>query len=671
MIPVSATPASFPLWVKESFAATEGRDLADLWFRRDGSEGWAAGGGGTILHLKSGRWHVDSVPSAPPVDWTAIAFNAEATLGFAVGSGGWIARYEGHRWSARREVPETQALTAVWVDADGSEAFAVGRGDVALRWFGEHWIRLPLRHDSVKGILLDVVANDRELWVRDSALISVYRRPGYTWLRDLTGYRASRMWAQPGSRAVWAAGVTDPGYEATRYSVLAVRPERTDTVDQIWVMPRAAWMSDTLGCGMVAGFDEPPDGPSLAPYWIYSVGRDLRPFMWPNVDPSADVRAIWVNHDCTAGWAVGSGGYAARLQRRPLRLREMRREGGTIEKLTGRYTLHPDSGVPNPSIDTLQLLHGSDTIRFVRGVHFVLDSTSGSPMAVRITDTGRAQSARFKNKPVALRFIVSYPVSTPAYRVAYEREGSFYVQGRSYRTIVVSLLVVLVVVTLWGLRYWRRGRALLSAAPGQRLQQRLPVAWLSDAIDMVLLLLLGSAGVRRRTFSRYLAEFQRRYVPRYPALPHLRVVECTALGPPGGPAQVEVQSIYKMLMANADRVLWVEDAQGLHGRDLLLQWGAMASRRGDIPVLLQLHDTSPIEDQIRRALQNLGGIPDGLQKVWEAGGFVFLLDDARAEYDESALLGFVQAERGRNFVIVCRSRLANIGACHLALDASL
>jgi hypothetical protein len=669
LVPVPPTPASFPVWEPDSSSVAGGRDLADLWVRPDGREGWAVGGGGVILHLQSGRWQADSVPSTSPVDWTSVAFNAEGTRGFAVGIGGWIARYEGGRWSARQEAPETQALTSVWIDDAGREAFAVGRGGVALRWTAGRWVRLSLRHDSGRGILLDVVATERELWVRDSVLVAVYSRPDHTWLRDFAGYRASRLWSQPSSPAVWIAGVTNPGRADTRYSVLAVRPERTDTLDRIWELPHVAWMGDTLGCGVAAAWGRKPGRRVYSPFWVYSVGRKLKPFMWPNAD-SADVRAIWVNADCTAGWAVGRRGYAARLQRRPLRITEMTLEGGPIEELRGQYTLHLASGVPVPTIDSLQLRHRDEVVTLLPRQHFELNATSGLLPAVHLRPEGRAAALEaFRNKEVTLRFILGYPVSKPAYPVVYERDGSFVLEGRSYRKITVWIAVVLLVVAVWALRFRKRSNTLLTATPGQELQQHLPLQWLRAMLDMVMLARMSSVRAKGRVFSRYLAEFQRRYPHDQTEPPLLRVIECPALGTGNGPVPEHVhwRAVFEKLIRKGDRVLWVDDAQGVHGREMLVRWSAISWEHGHIPVLLQLRDTSPIEDQIRRAFDQLGGISGGMPKVWEAGGFVFLLDDTRAEHDESALLSFIRAERGRNFVIVCRRKLTNVGACHLAL----
>lgn len=669
--PAEGYRASLPVWVQQPPTAAGAVDYADLWMRPNGAEGWAVGDS-VILHLQSGKWHADTIRSGPTVEWLSIAFRSDATVGFAVGAGGWIAQHDtGHLWSVRQVAPEATALTSVWVDDSRQEAFAVGRGGIALRWSQKRWDRLPLRHDSAQGVLLDVVATDRELWVRDSALVAVYDRRDLTWLRDLTGYRTSRLWTQPSSPRVWFTGVTQPAYRADRYAVFSAGADRTDTIKGVWVLPRAAWMGRDPQCGLVTGDGEDTERAVEPPYSVYITGGPTGPYAWALPD-SVDIRALWVNPDCTAGWAVGRRGYVARLEHRRLDVDSMTQEGGRVELLTGRYTLVLDSGVPTPTVDSLHLVHGDAIVRLARGQHFTTDSNGGSPVAVRISDAGRIAAQAFADQKVRLRFYLSYAGSVPAYVVAYDRDGSFYLGGKSplerhRRKILTAIATCAVLLLLWSLPRARWVRRLVFTAQGQAVLNRLKLGWLPEAYAYAL---TERSALRWKFFRHYRQQLQKELPAPGAYSPAVELVDCgVASNETRQSASAEQwKGVMQDLLSRKKGVLWVEDVQGTAGRELLLHWAGLTLKHKLIPVRVDLSKSRPIPDEIRGEWDRLGSIPAGVPPLWEAGGFVLFLDGSGGDAPTDASLRFIEDERERNVVVVSSSVTPPIsGACHLRL----
>jgi hypothetical protein len=669
--PAEGYRASLPVWVQQPPTVAGAADFADLWMRPDGAEGWAVAGS-MILHLQSGKWHADTIRSGPPVEWRSIAFRSDTTMGFAVGEAGWIAQRDTrHQWSARRVAPETTELTSVWVDDRRQEAFAVGRGGVALRWSQKRWDRLRLRHDSAQGILLDVVATDRELWVRDSALIAIYDRRDLTWLQDLTGYRTSRLWTQPSSARVWFTGVTQPAYRADRYAVFSAGADRTDTIKGVWVLPRAAWMGQDPQCGLVTGDGEDTERAVEPPYSVYITGEPTGPYA-STLPQAVDIRALWVNPDCTTGWAVGLRGYVARLGHQRLDVDSMTQEGGRVELLTGRYALVLDSGVPTPEVDSLHLIHDDAIVRLTEGQHFTMDAKDGSPVAVRISDAGRIAAQAFADQKVKLRFFVSYRGSVPAYTVAYDRDGSFYLGGKSLlernrRKILTAIVTCAVLLLLWSLPRARWVRRLVFTAQGQAVLNRLKLGGLPEAYAYAL---TERSALRWKFFRHYRQQLQKELPSSGAHLPAVDVVDCGVASNEtrqSAPAE-QWKGVMQDLLSTKKGVLWVEDVQGAAGRELLLHWAGVALKHKLIPVRVDLSKSRPIADEIRGEWDRLGSIPAGVPALWEAGGFVLLLDGSRGYAPTDALLRFIEDERERNVVVVSSSVTPPIsGVCHLRL----
>ena len=468
--PVEAVPpgpAAFPDWRAEPVGAGA-THLRDAWFRRDGSEGWAVGTGGVILHLAGDRWHPDTLSSgAPPIGFGGVAMSDDARMGFAVGSGGWMARYEGgHRWSAARVANPTDSLAAVWLDPAGVEGYAVGAPGVVLRWSEGRWTPLALPGLPPAAVLVGVGANRGQLWIQDQPRLHVFSRPTFARIRDIPDFEASRLWVQSAGDTIWAGGVapgssgipvSEQGYMVRRYVGGEI-----GSMTGIPVLPGAGWFGTGGRCGIVAG----DDGPHHRLVFISPAGS----FAWPI---AASINAVWTDGECRTGWVVGENGFVARLGTRDLTVKGLREGfGASIEHLTGAHSVMLDSGVPLPEVDSLQLLHHPEPLGLYPASHFSVDTVRAGELRLTFTPEGRARAKRLAGNGVRLRFFLRYPVSDSTwYPVAYDRSEQFVLMPRDgWRSITnwiigLVLLALAVLLARFRARGSRRGPAQPPAPP--------------------------------------------------------------------------------------------------------------------------------------------------------------------------------------------------------------
>ena len=111
--------------------------LSAVWFDATGQQGWAVGGGGTLLQYVDGAWQQDTQGSAVTRNHLyAVWFDATGQQGWAVGVGGTLLQYVDGAWQqdTQGSAVTRNHLTAVWFDATGQQGWAVGVGGTLLQY---------------------------------------------------------------------------------------------------------------------------------------------------------------------------------------------------------------------------------------------------------------------------------------------------------------------------------------------------------------------------------------------------------------------------------------------------------------------------------------------------------------------------------------------------------
>jgi hypothetical protein len=658
--PVDRELAGFPRWDVSNIPEARGSDLNDLWMNVDGTEGWAVGSAGKILHYTDGRWHADTVPAVAPVLWTSIAFTENADMGLAVGNHGWVARYAGgHRWTTGQEGAANDSLTSIWLDDSGSEAFAVGKAGAVLHWKEGRWSRLSLPGISTATMLDDVVGNDEQIWVRAQARVSVFSRAELRWVRNIGNFDASDLWTQPPSQQIWIAGVSLPGGGHPRDTSYTIRryDSGNDSIKLKHLLPLTSWIGNDDKCALVAGPDEKSGTPLGFSGYLAAGGTYL--FRNP---ASIHFSAVWVNPSCSYGWAVGPDGFVGRLRRQPLTLNEIREELGSPADLTARYVLVLDSGVPRPDLDRMRmlLLQGEETIALRPKKHFDVDTLNAYQFRLQMNAGARTETTRIEGQEVKLRLELPYALSDPRYPVLYERSGSFvfakkplWVRYPYLSGVLVLILVVLGVLA--AAARWAPVRRFIFSSTAKDVLEGSRGAYVAKVLKGSIMFV---PPFRRWLFSRY--REQLRYKLQQATAgppPEVEIVQCHTWNLPtaGGGPSATWRTSFEAALKHPKGVLWVEDPSPPSGDNLLRGWATLALEHGKIPVLINLTRTSPIYEQIRVEWDRLGEIPEGMPDLWTAGGFVFLLLGSGELKDPAATEQFTYKEGARNLVVVCRS----------------
>jgi hypothetical protein len=135
------------------FLPEPGGNIADLeavWVSPDGSEAFAAGDLGTILHFENGTW--TSMASGTTQNLRGLGGVCTCAL-YAVGENGTALKYDGNRWSDFSPGGPTN-YNEIWVDAGTGDAFLAGDGGTVMKL--ENGIWSPLSLGSVTENLLSV-----------------------------------------------------------------------------------------------------------------------------------------------------------------------------------------------------------------------------------------------------------------------------------------------------------------------------------------------------------------------------------------------------------------------------------------------------------------------------------------------------------------------------------
>ncbi|MHC4600536.1 MAG: hypothetical protein ACYS47_16190, partial [Planctomycetota bacterium] len=111
----------------------QGMSLYGIW-GMSGSDVFAVGGWGTILHYNGSAWSMQSSGSAVTL---LDVWGASSSDVFAVGMGGTILHYDGSVWTDMNS-PVTVNLTGVW-GTSSTDIFAVGASGTILHYDGLAW----------------------------------------------------------------------------------------------------------------------------------------------------------------------------------------------------------------------------------------------------------------------------------------------------------------------------------------------------------------------------------------------------------------------------------------------------------------------------------------------------------------------------------------------------
>jgi hypothetical protein len=671
--PVDDKAAYFPVWERIIDAAPVGVDLMDLWVRADGAEAWAVGSRNTLLHHMNGKWHRDTLDSSPETQWNSVAFNETGTVGLMVGSGGQMARYAGqHHWVVL-PLASSDSFTSVWLDRGGLQGYVVGRGGVILQFADGRWSAVHLDSPPPSGEFTDVVANDREVWVRERKHLTVYSRPELKKVRELDGFGALALWQQPKSGAVWVFGMQGVwnGHDwvvkdSSKYTVRRYDGERSDDVASSSHGAWAVWMAPALSCGIGAG-GIPAGGDTNWNLSMYFTPARTVFFEKPD---SGSIKSVWVNDTCTAGWGVGSGGFVGRWHLDSWKVGPLTWPEGDIEKLEGHFNLAVDTAQGNATLDSMRLVGEKYSLKFGSLEYFSASRTAGG-LDFMLTPAARSLAKKtLQGEEVRLRLYLTIKTPADTFRVAYEKENPFVFQqlSLSERTpgwlkVVLGtfLMLVLVVVAL----RWAFAREIVLSLAGEDTMGGVPyrsVKVLFRRIDWV----------RRRLFRTYVNEAAQVYSTSSYTPPELDVSGCEWL------ARANIQArgrdglvqIHAHILKQMPRpVLWIEDKDGTVGSELLKYWVGVARKQKGIPVFVELSKPGTIKEKITAAWEEYGDLQAETTAVIEVRGFVLLLDGTGVDINAGETPEFIEKYRRRNLIVICSPTIPTVqSVCHIRVN---
>ena len=670
---VDSATVLYPMWLRQAGAAPPGADFQDLWMRSDGTEGWAVGSRNTILHYAENHWAPDTIPGDSTTTWKSVAFDQTGRFGFAVGSNGCIARYAGrHRWTLLAG-PIADTLTSIWMDRGGLQGFAVGYPGVVLQLQDGQWRAVHPAPAPPTGRLKDVAANDRELWVRDSALTLVYSRPDLNLVRRIDEFGAMALWQQPNAGAIWIAGVQQqvkdgkikPPVDGSGFTVRQYDGENAQDYPGIEHAVWTAWMAPSHSCGLGAG-----GIPAEAGYWPLSMYiTRTRTFFFENPD-SAIIRSVWVNDSCTAGWGVGAAGFMGRWQMATWKVGPLRWPEGNLANLSGHFALAVDSGQAGVTLDSMRLL-GEAPLKLDSVEHF---TASRTPREIEFTLTPLARkqaSGLFHQKEVNLRFFLTFRTGADTFHVAYEKEAPFeFEPAQGLDKVPVWLWTALGgLLLLIGFVYARRKPilgAIIHAFKAGEMFGGVPY-------QLSRVLVRHNDSIRRGVFAPYFDKARSEYPTDTGYMPPaLQIHRCSWLAtgtlPPRSRALIE--HLHRELSKQARHpVLWIEDPKGEHGRALLASWVGVAIEQGGIPVPVELSRSKTIREKVVEAFESLGDFEPGVASEIEFRKLVFLLDGTKGIKEPEQTDQFIETHRRRNLIVICASVPPTLDdVCHLVVQ---
>ena len=179
-------------------SGTSANYLGDVW-GSSGSNVFAVGYWGTIQHYHGGSW---SGMSSGTTNGLSGVWGSSGSNVFAVGSSGAILHYNGSSWSAMSS-GTTSYLHRLW-GSSGSDVFAVGGGGTILHYNGSTWSAM---NSGTTNSLLGVwgSSGSNVFAVGDSGTILHYDGSNWSAMSSGTTDSLSGVWGSSGSN-VFAVG---------------------------------------------------------------------------------------------------------------------------------------------------------------------------------------------------------------------------------------------------------------------------------------------------------------------------------------------------------------------------------------------------------------------------------------------------------------------------------
>ena len=275
---VSFSTRSILPWSRVESGTTN--SLTGVW-GTSGSNVWAVGAGGTILHWDGTSW--SRVSSGTTMSLNGI-WGTSATDVWAVGQGGTTLHYDGVSWAAVQSAPIS--LFSVW-NTSPSDVWATGNYPTPIHYDGTTWQSANPQAFGSPFAIWGASAHD--IWA-----VRTLSSDGYVYHGDISGWARAAFFSNTRLNAIWGSSASDiwavgsrlAHYDGVRWSLSPV------TAAQI-------------------GFNA-ISGSSASNVWAVGNGGKLLHYEGATWVPLSSgvtetLTGVWVNSR-TDAWAVGANG---------------------------------------------------------------------------------------------------------------------------------------------------------------------------------------------------------------------------------------------------------------------------------------------------------------------------------------------------------------------------
>ncbi len=293
------------IWERDTLASSLTKNnLKSVWFAQNGLEGWAVGHDSTILHYKDNQWTKET-PVCGPIKGglSSICMASDGSEGWAGGQNGLsgqLYQYKNHEWQL-----DTSASTLSWcvseicLTDDGKEGWALGGLNSILHYQNDMW--QVYEHDIPRHITSICISSDGSRGWAMSADGVVMKYQNGKWQKDTLSSNIYSnqviydIWMTDDGREGWAVG--GPlllHYEKGMWEKVSLPLALADNwFHELWLTSdgRTGWACGDLGIGV--RFENHN-------YQAYNEGICI-----PTIK---DLNSVSLNRDGSDGWAVGNGG---------------------------------------------------------------------------------------------------------------------------------------------------------------------------------------------------------------------------------------------------------------------------------------------------------------------------------------------------------------------------